>query len=310
MQIKDSLTIFDKLGSKVLHGRHMLILKKYSPEILTALGIVGVVGSTVMACKSTLKAQDILADHYERVDTIHICERRIKDGSYTKEDKVQDLIKCYSHTGADLIKLYAPAVLVSTASITCLLGAHGIMKKRNAAITAAYNLVAGHFTDYRNRVRDKYGEDEDRYFYDGLKTEKLPQLKENGEIDKKKKPQECNVVYPNQISQYAKFFDDSSEEWQRVPEYNMLFLKSRQNYMNDLLHSRGHLFLNEVYDALGIPRTQEGAVVGWVMSDEGDNFVDFGLYKTYYGPNRDFVNGYEDAILLDFNVDGVIYDLI
>lgn len=308
--MKENLGIIKKVGSKIFKGKTSLLIKKYSPEILIAVGVAGVVSSTVMACNATIKAQEVLESHKEVIDTIHKCEQNVKDGSYSEEDKVQDLIKCYTHTGVDLLKLYSPAVFVSTASIACLLGSHGIMKRRNAAITAAYNLVAGHFADYRSRVRDKYGDNEDRYFYHGLTTEKMPQLKENGEVDKKKKLQDYDVVDPNQISQYAKFFDDSSEEWQRVPEYNMLFLKSRQNYMNDLLHSRGHLFLNEVYDSLGIPRTKEGAVVGWVMSEDGDNFVDFGLYKTYYGPNRDFVNGYEDAILLDFNVDGVIYDLI
>ena len=92
-----------------------------------------------------------------------------------------------------------------------------------------------------------------------------------------------------------------------------MFLRAQQQYANDKLIAQGHLFLNEVYDMLGLPRTKAGAIVGWVYDDNnavGDNFVDFGIYDVHRETARDFVNGYERSILLDFNVDGVIYDLI
>lgn len=112
------------------------------------------------------------------------------------------------------------------------------------------------------------------------------------------------------VGQYARVFDDSSIRWRKDPEYNMHFLKDQQNYCNDLLKTRGHLFLNEVYDILGIPRTKAGAVVGWVYDKEnpiGDKFVDFGLTSDY---NYYFINGYTNTALLDFNVDGYILDYI
>ena len=64
---------------------------------------------------------------------------------------------------------------------------------------------------------------------------------------------------------------------------------------------------------LGIPRTQAGQIVGWIYDEKhpiGDNKVDFGIYNTYNEANRNFVNGYERTILLDFNVDGNILDMI
>ena len=122
-----------------------------------------------------------------------------------------------------------------------------------------------------------------------------------------------NVADPNNYSSYARFFDDGCTGWTKDPEYNLMFLKKQQRYANDLLKSRGHLFLNEVYDMLGIPRTKAGQVVGWIYDEEypnGDNFVDFGIYDLYNEKARDFVNGYERTILLDFNVDGDIMNLI
>ena len=121
------------------------------------------------------------------------------------------------------------------------------------------------------------------------------------------------VVDPNEISDYAKFFDESCAGWSKDPEYNLLFLKKQQNWANDKLKAQGHLFLNEVYDMLGIDRTKYGNVVGWIYDEKnpnGDNFVDFGIYDIYSDRARAFVNGYERNILLDFNVDGPILDLI
>lgn len=108
------------------------------------------------------------------------------------------------------------------------------------------------------------------------------------------------------FSQYAKVFDDGCVGWTKEPEYNLTFLKNIQDYCNGLLKTKGHLFLNEVYDKLCIPRTKAGAVVGWIYNEKspiGDNFVDFGIKNER---NNDFVNGYTSDCILDFNVDGNI----
>lgn len=118
------------------------------------------------------------------------------------------------------------------------------------------------------------------------------------------------IVKP--FSSYARFFDSGCTGWQKDPECNLLFLKQQQNYANDILRTRGHLFLNEVYDMLGIPRTKAGQLVGWVYNGDrqpADNYVDFGIYDNHV-QNSDFVNGYANSIVLDFNVDGEIIDQI
>ncbi len=298
------LGLVKKIVGKV-GGRPALYLKKYSPEILVVTGVVGVVGSTILACKSTLKAQDILDEHHQSLDDIQKCTQMCSKDTYSDQDAVKDKAIVYSKTIGKMAKLYLPSIVLTTGSIACILGSHGIMKKRNVALAAAYKLVSDRFDEYRQKVVDDLGEDADDLYYNGVKK-----LGVKADKDGKPTNEIVRVADPNCISQYARFFDDSSREWQSVPEYNMLFLKSRQSYCNDLLHARGHLFLNEVYDALDIPRSKEGAVVGWVISDDGDNFVDFGLYNVENPKTRDFVNGYEGAILLDFNVDGIIYDLI
>lgn len=280
-------------------GRTGLKMQKHSPEILMAAGITGIIVSTVMACRATTKLDEVMEEHEDAVDDIK------RDAWLLENDERKELAKIYATTGLKIVKLYGPAVTLQIASIGCVLGAHGILKKRNVALMAAYKAVEQSFNDYRQRVIEEFGEEKDYDLKHGIQHEKV-KVDEDG----KNVTKTLNKADPNNISQYARFFDAASKEWQGIPEYDLIFLKSQQNYMNDLLHARGHVFLNEVYDALGLERSRAGAVVGWILTKDGDNFVDFGIFDGDRPRTRSFVNETEENILLDFNVDGVIYDLI
>lgn len=301
-------------------GRGGLLVKKYSPEILITVGVVGVITSTVMACKATTKAETILNDAKENIEKIEQVKNNDAVVTYTDKDYKKDIIIVKTQTATSLIKAYGPALTLGVVSIGCILGAHNIMRKRNLALVAAYKAVEESFMKYRKRVIEEYGSETDTMFKNGIKRKVTKDVDENGK--ETGTFSESITMDPNGISQYAKYFDESCSQWTNTPEYNLTFLKCQQNYANDQLKSRGHIFLNEVYDMLGIPRTQAGAVVGWVKG-EGDDFVDFGMFdasvsqyrsdhdnETIGEKRRDFVNGYLNSILLDFNVSGVIYDMI
>lgn len=301
---------------KRMAGRGGLYFKKHSPEILLVGGVVGIVASTVMACKATLKVEEVLDKAEHQLTVIGAGLSYVKDNGvdqhvYTEADARKDVILVYVQTASKLVKLYSPAVLLGGVSLAAILGSHKILRGRNVALAAAYTLVDQGFTEYRERVISELGEDKDNQFRYGITKEKIDDVyvdPETGKEKKAKKP--VDVVNPNDISVYARFFDETSTEWQRTAEYNLMYLKAQQNYANDILHARGHLFLNEVYDMLGMERSSAGQVVGWVISKDGDNFVDFGIFDIHKQGSRDFVNGFEKSILLDFNVDGVIYDKI
>jgi hypothetical protein len=158
-------------------------------------------------------------------------------------------------------------------------------------------------------VIEEFGEEKDKQYRTGVHVIPKGSTIIDAEGNQKKSKEEVRTVDPNGVSVNARFFDETCPQWSKTAEYNLAFLKCQQNYANDLLHSRGHIFLNEVYDMLGIPRSQAGSVVGWVKGN-GDDYIDFGIFDVTDGRKRDFVNGYERNILLDFNVDGIIYNLI
>lgn len=280
-------------------ARNSLLLQKSSPKVLFGVGVVGMVGSTVLACRATLKMHDVLADTKDMLDTA----KSIDDPRYSERDRKKDISLIYTKTGFTVVKIYGPAIILGGVSIAALTQSHNILTRRNAALTAAYGALEKGFNEYRARVIEQYGEDQDRNFRYGSHEVEVVDPKTN-------KKKTVTQVLPGDPSIYARFFDHYSTSWNKEPEYNLIFLKCQQNYANDLLRARGHVFLNEVYDMLGIPRSKAGAVVGWILSKhrDTDNFINFGVFNEDSDTARDFVNGHEGSILLDFNVDGVIYD--
>jgi hypothetical protein len=304
--------------AKFAIGRGGLVLKKYSPEILTAAGVIGTVGSTVLACKATLKVEDILDEAKKKsnlINAVHDGEIEV-DAEYTDKDYSKDLIVNRTQTVVKLIKLYGPAISLGVLSITAILGGQHILRKRNVAVMAAYKLCEESFTNYRSRVKDELGEDKDRQFYYGMTEETVKDKVKSKDGKTKTVTKKVEKAPDHLYSQYARFFDEANVNWDKSPEQNMYFLKMVQNQMNDKLKARGHVFLNEVYDALGFERSEAGQLVGWVWNKDntameaGDGFIDFGIFDGNDYAKRAFVNGDERSILLDFNVDGVIYDLI
>ena len=292
------------------------ILKKHSPEILAATGTIGVVTSAVMACKATTKLGAILEKTKTDMEVIHTAMEHpeyLEPEKYTEDDGKNDIRILYAKTGLNIIKLYAPSVILGGLSITAMLTSNNILRKRNIALAAAYTAVDKGFKEYRSRVVERFGEEMDRELRYNLKSKEIEETVVDEKGKEKTVKKTVNVVDPSTYSVYARFYDDGCNGWTKNPEDNLYFLKCQENYANDLLKTRGHLFLNEVYDMLGIPRTQAGQIVGWVYDEKnpvGDNFVDFGILDLYDEKRREFVNGYERTILLDFNVDGEIFKIL
>ena len=319
-------------------GKAGLTCKKYAPEALIIAGVVGVVTSAVMACKATTKVNDILEETKENTHDLHLVAtaaglEEAKDEfsnedirkidvlsekedvkNYTAQDLKKDTTIIYAQTAVKFIKLYGPAVVLGALSITSILASNNILRKRNVALAAAYATVDKGFKEYRSRVVERFGKDIDRELKYNIKAKEIEETTKNSKGKEKTVKKSIEVADVNEHSDYARFFDELCTGWKRDAEYNLMFLKHQQNYANEKLQKQGYLFLNDVYDMLGIPKTKAGQVVGWIYDeahpDIYDNFVDFGIYDLYNEKARDFVNGREKSILLDFNVDGNILDLI
>lgn len=288
-------------------SKAVMKLKKHSPEILVVAGIAGTVVSAVLACKATTKVAEILDETKGTLDTIHegMETGAINGQEYTNEDGKKDTVVVYAQTGMKLAKLYGPAIILGTLSITSILASNNILRKRNVALGAAYAAIDKSFKEYRGRVIERFGEQVDTELKYSIKAKKFEEIEVDPETGKEKKVKKTVMVAdPNLQSDYAVYFDSKSRNYETNPDYNRMFLKAQQAFANDKLQTRGHLFLNEVLDDLDLPRTPAGQIVGWTK-DGPDGYVNFRIVEV----ERETEDGrHEPALLLDFNVEGNIWE--
>ena len=288
-------------------SKAVMKLKKHSPEILVVAGIAGTVVSAVLACKATTKVAEILDETKGTLDTIHegMETGAINGQEYTTEDGKKDTVVVYAQTGVKLAKLYGPAIILGTLSITSILASNNILRKCNVALGAAYAAIDKSFKEYRGRVIERFGEQVDTELKYGIKAKKFEEIEVDPETGKEKKVKKTVMVAdPNLQSDYAVYFDSKSRNYETNPDYNRMFLKAQQAFANDKLQTRGHLFLNEVLDDLDLPRTPAGQIVGWTK-DGPDGYVNFRIVEV----ERETEDGrHEPTFLLDFNVEGNIWE--
>lgn len=278
-----------------LVGRAGLVLSKHAPTILTAAGTAGFIGTTVLASKATLKVEETVAEETALLVKVHEAQEA---GKLSDKDATHDKVVLYSRMTTKLAKLYAPAIILGAASIASLITGHGIMLKRNASLAAAYAAVDQAFKTYKKKVESKFGKDAVLEALSSVAAEDL--TKDEMTVE--------SVAAVNDVSPYGVIFDDTNVNWSADEDLAMLHLKCQQQYANDILQTRGHIFLNEVYKMLGFPHTPAGAVTGWVKGN-GDDFVDFNIFDGMF-EGEDQNGRTVTKWALDFNVDGVMYDKI
>ena len=278
-----------------LAGRAGLVLSKHAPTILTAAGTAGFIGTTILASKATLKVEETISEEASLLVKVHEAH---ESGKLEDKDALHDKVILYTRMTTKLAKLYAPALILGAASIVSLATGHGIMLKRNASLAAAYAAVDQAFKTYKKKVESKFGKDA---VIDALVSTAEEDLTKN-ELTMEA------IAAVDGVSPYGVIFDETNNNWSADEDLSMLHLKCQQQYANDILQTRGHIFLNEVYKMLGFPHTPAGAVTGWVKGN-GDDFVDFNIFEgTFEGEDEKGRTVTKWA--LDFNVDGVMYDKI
>lgn len=299
MSIKTKMNVVTRLM-----GRTGLKLRASSPTILTVAGVGSLIAAGVLAARATPKLEPVIDGLEEDLGVINIAT-----GLEMSEDqKTRNRVTAYVDFGRGVLKVYGPSVALGAIGTVSILYSHGLMRKRNAALVAAYGVLERAFDSYRDRVRETFGEDVDEQLSRGRRLKVT-------DVDPKNKKFEVSPVEDPEYkgrSDYAVEFKEGNPNWNSFrPEMNLFFLRAQEKFANHTLNVRGHVLLNDIYDGMGIPRTPAGCVVGWVRDGE-DGYIDFGLPEHNSPEEQDYIyyfNG-ESPLLLDFNVDGLVYNLL
>lgn len=294
-----------KASAQSAAGLKLLVVRKHSPKILFAAGVIGVVGTAVLASRATLK----LSDRLETFEDAKLEKKTIREADpqvYSAAALRSDMTVLHMSFLTDVVKLYGPTVVVGAASIAALTGSHVILTRRNAQLGAAFASATKALESYRARVVADQGEEKDREYFYGKQEVEVISTNEKG----KEKVKKENIAADT--SMYAQYFDASNANFHPTPSFNTTFLRGVQRHVNYKLHSEGYVSLNEVYSELGLSKTSAGYATGWVLGGPGDDYIDFKIWadkdQTVIDPF--FVNPHTGAILLDFNVAGETYQLL
>jgi len=287
-------------------GRGMLIVKKFGPEILLGLGIASGVGAAVLACKATLIIDEVKNSNFAMLETVKDGRKEFNLDDYTEEAYRHDIVVVKVQSAMNYVRLYMPSIALGLTSVGLILASHGMLSKRYAGAVAAYNLVNESYKRYRERVIEDAGVEKDSSYLNGVRNEVVTEksLDKQGNVTETEK----TVTTSDSGDPTKVIFCAISPQFRTSWDHNLFFLKSQETYANHLLHSRGHVFLNEIYDSLGLPRTRDGAILGWVEG-KGDNTIDFGLDDPINQKPKG-ANWMERSVYLTFNLHGIIYDLI
>ena len=300
--------------ARSLGANGLLLAKKHAPEILIGSGIVGYGVTIVSACKGTIKTQEALERRDEAIEYY--------EANYAGAEKDQEIKQAKIDARKKIVKAYLPTATMALASTACVLGGYGIVNGRFVATAAAYKALETGFDQYRSNVIDEFGKDVDWRMRNNIKPEDLAAARaeqdQNREVDADNKRKKLWKKRPRTDYEhiYSEIFDKESDRWRRswTPDQVWDYLKFTEDELNDKLQLQKHLFLNEVYDRLGMRRTAQGAVVGWIITQTHPNSkVDFGLKDMPEDAVRAFMSEtYNDNIWirLNFHPDGIIYNMI
>lgn len=296
-----NLNALTKPNLRKAASRTVFAVRRFSPEILTTVGIAGTVTAAVFAAKATLRLEPIVDEINGDLKEAHARAEQFPASEYSSTDHKRDVLKVYIHGAGKLTKLYGPSLALGTVSIACIVGGHGVLYKRNVAAIAAYAGLEEQFKRYRARVAEEFGDDKDRDFRFGVREDIV--------VDDDGTEQAVVKIDASALKDdFIWVYDESNRNFKSSPDYNMSWVRTQEKMADDRLKREGFLFLNDALESLGFERTKTGALTGWVMDAEGDNFVDFGIIDAQSLGARVFGNADADAIYLNFNVDGIIID--
>lgn len=309
-----ALARLSKVASVMKLSGPLLKVQKHSPTIMFAGGVAGVLATVVLASRATLKLNDVLEQHEENVQKAKVAlDVATEENPYDQSDYKTDMAKIYGKTIYDIVKLYAPAFAIGAISILSLTGSHIVLTRRNLSAIAAYTAMEKSFREYRERVVSKYGVDADTELRYAMEEHEIVEEGENG-------PETKTVLRPTPAGAngYARMFDETtSTSWQRAMGYNQNTVANVTMWANEKLRAQGYLFLNDLWEMLGMERTPEGQLVGWIYDEKkrhpkAKGYVDLGLFEAGHRESGDrFVNHFERSVLLDPNVDpGTVYQYI
>ena len=290
-------------------ARQAFKVKQVSPTIMVVAGMGGLVAGTVMFMKAKPKFETVIDDI--AASTADMDEAiELHPEIYSETDRKKDAVKVYSKSAFAVVRIYAPAVIVTGLSVAAIMGSHRIMHKRNIALVGAYKTLEASYDRYRKNVREELGDEQDERFTKIIKREEVVTTTKSGK--EKVEVKETESIEIDEEYSYGRHFTVGNPNWDGTdPMANLLFVRQAEHFLRAKLYKNGFLFLNDVYKSLGFKQTPSGQVMGWTVGY--DDLSDFDLgYSFASGEDLPIPlnEGNSKGIYLDIQPEGMIIEKI
>lgn len=242
------------MNNLLRHSRSFL--SRNASTILTIVGGIGVVGTAVLAASATPKAVAMIEE--------------------AKEEKGEKLTTWETVKAAG--PSYIPAVAVGAGTIMCIFGANILNRRSQAALASAYALVDNAYKEYRNKLKELYGEEAHNNIVDSLMVEKAEEIR----VSNYNLTSYCDLSVADGTSEPRLFYDEYSN---RFFETTVEQVMNAEYHLNRNFVLRGFVYLNEFYEFLGLEPTDYGSKVGWSIDDDGIFWIDFNHHKALLDNN-------------------------
>lgn len=297
MKMHDMLTSAKTVISSV-SSRMSFTLNQNAPSICLAVGIGGVVAAGIIACVQTLKVPAMIEDVQEQEQKLkETADKTVEvvDGDIVDEDEKEtaladDIRKMRLTTGVAIAKLYIPAIIIATCGFCLIVHSHYQMAARNVALYGAYLALQKEFDEYRENVKERFGEDVDKQLRFNVNPDKIREQLE-GEADT---PSTALIEARTRFL----FDENNSDLYQKNMEYNIHLISIAEHNLNHLLRANGHIFVNEALAELHLPLIQSGQDNGWIYDPMVEHKI---VLSTYYVEDDN-----RGGIWIEMNIDGDI----
>lgn len=254
-----------------------LFLKRNASTILTCIGGIGVVGTAILAVNATPKALRVLEE--------------------AKEEKGEELTVMEKVVVAG--PKFVPAIVVGAATVTCIFGANVLNKRKQAALISAYALIDKSYSEYKDKLKELYGEETHQNIVDSIAIEKA----KDTHINAATLGTMCDTSLEDDYSEPVLFYDEYSNRYFEASIEQVILA---EYHVNRNLVLRGYTPLNELYDFLGLEPTEYGSTVGWSVEDELywidfnhrkvllDDTLECYIIETPWGPSVEALEYYYD----------------
>lgn len=273
------------------------LAKKYSPEILLGLGIVGTGAAVYKTYKAAPVVNNILTNYNDEKENYETAQQDLVDGKISAETFAEVEVPNKKLMIKEIASEVALPVILAAGSIFCFIKGYSIQRNRILGLSGALATTMRDYKDFKDKVKVEIGDKKFKELTQPVKDKEIVTTDDKG---KEKKVVEKVAVNKSLMDGF--WFSESEEYASDNHEYNLQFVDSIISQLELVAFNKNGLIMNEALESFAMPKTRQGALLGW----GGDS--SFNIEKEIYYIVNEETGVREPQIYIHWSAPKYIYE--